>query len=161
MFTLRTTLLSLAALTSPALAEHLRIVWSKGDFSTISGPNGGNQNGHWSNFAIIDKNGDAIFTDAYPGGYAACQIDDGREFAIEGLCWSAPRKFLCVSNIAGNPQSCEVKDNNGNSLGKAEGNTNWDFIGIAIGSTGGCVVEIDTEDSCPAMGQDGNDLHVI
>ncbi|KAF5536674.1 hypothetical protein FNAPI_11666 [Fusarium napiforme] len=112
MFTLR----SLAALTSPAFIEHLRIVWSKGDFSTISGPNGGNQNSHWSNFALIDKNGDAIFTEAYPGGYVACQIDVGREFAIEGICWSAPRKFLCISNIAGNPQSCEVKDNDGNSL---------------------------------------------
>ncbi|KAH7150917.1 hypothetical protein DER46DRAFT_689540 [Fusarium sp. MPI-SDFR-AT-0072] len=126
-------LLSLAALTCPVFAEHLRIVWSEGDF-TISGPNGGNQKGHWNNFAIIDKNGDAIFTKVYPGGYTACQIDDGRKFAIEGIYWSAPRKFLCVSNTAGNPQSCEVKDNDGNSLGKAEGNTNWDFIGIAIGS---------------------------
>ncbi|CVL06830.1 uncharacterized protein FMAN_11926 [Fusarium mangiferae] len=109
----------------------------------------------------MDRNGDAIFTEAYPDGYAASQIDDGREFAIEGICWSASRKFLCVSNIAGNPQSCEVKDNNGNSLGKAEENTKWDFIGIAIGSTGGCVVEIDTEDSRPPMGEDGTDLHVI
>lgn len=89
------------------------------------------------------------------------KIDDGREFAIEGICWSAPRNFVSVFNIAGNPQSCKVKDNNGNSVVKAEGNTNWNFIGIAIGSTGGCVVEIDTEDSCPATSEDGNDLHVI
>ncbi|KAF4333298.1 hypothetical protein FBEOM_12884 [Fusarium beomiforme] len=160
MLSLRS-IMSLAALTSPTFAEHLRVVWSKGDFATISGPNGGNQNGHFSNFAIIDRNGDAIFTEAYPGGYAVCQIDDGHEFAIEGMCWSAPRKFHCVSNFAGNPESCEVKDSNGNSLGKAGGNTNWDFIGIAIASSSGCVVEIDTEDACPAVGEDGNNLHVV
>ncbi|KAF5561599.1 hypothetical protein FPHYL_6092 [Fusarium phyllophilum] len=57
MFTIRTTLLSLAALTSSVVDEHLRIVWSKGDFSTISGPNGGNQNGQaWTGpFRIVDS----------------------------------------------------------------------------------------------------------
>ncbi|OQD68466.1 hypothetical protein PENDEC_c035G03563 [Penicillium decumbens] len=160
MAPLRTALLFLMASSATVYAEHLRVVWSDGDFSTISGPAGGNTNGHYSGFAIINDKGEAIYDQAYPDQHAPCYQHGGREFTIEGDCWNTPRKFKCVADFGGHPESCEVKDGDGNSLGTGDGKTDTEFIGIAIGQSASCVVEFDSDgDGCPV--DDGNGpLHV-
>ncbi|KAJ5246326.1 hypothetical protein N7468_001309 [Penicillium chermesinum] len=159
------TLLFLAAMTSSAMAEHVRVVFSAGDFSTISGPDGGSsQSGHYSGFAIVRDNGDAIYNNGNPDDHSPCySTGGGRTFTIEGDCWASPRTFHCEADFAGHPKTCEVKDQNGNSLGTGEGQTDTTFIGISIGQDASCVVEFDTDDvqgnSCPV--DDGNGpLHV-
>ncbi|KAL4884078.1 hypothetical protein BJY04DRAFT_215954 [Aspergillus karnatakaensis] len=142
-------------------AEKVRVVWSMGDFSTISGPSG-NEHGHYKGFAIVNEDGDAIYDQAYPDDHAACyNTGDGREFTIEGDCWDTSRTFKCKGAFSGHPETCEVLDGDGNSLGKSEGKTDTTFIGIAIGMDGSCVVEFETDgDGCPI--DDGNGpLHVV
>ncbi|KAJ6079699.1 hypothetical protein N7467_009452 [Penicillium canescens] len=161
MFSLRTALLCLMAASGSVYAEHLKVVWSSGSFSTISGPAGGNTNGHYSGFAIINDAGEAIYDQGFPDDHAPCyNTDDGREFTIEGDCWSTPRKFKCMADFGGHPETCEVKDGNGNSLGTGNGQTDTTFIGISIGQDSSCVVEFDSDsDGCPV--DDGNGpLHV-
>lgn len=161
MPSLRNTLISLAAVSfsTNAYAAHLKVAWSNGGFSTISGPGAGNENGHYSGFAVINDAGEAVYDSDYPDDHAPCySTGDGREFNLEGGCWKNPRKFKCKSNLAGNPQSCEVLDKDGNSLAKGEGKTDTTFIGIAIGQDSTCVVEFDTDEDedCPK----DSDLHV-
>ncbi|PKY09365.1 hypothetical protein P168DRAFT_278855 [Aspergillus campestris IBT 28561] len=161
MPSLRASLLLLIAATSTAVnGERLKVVWSSGSFSTVSGP-AGNESGNYNGFAIFDEAGKAIYDQGTPDNHSPCySTDDGREFTIEGDCWDTPRKFKCKSNLAGNPQTCEVKDGNGNSLGKGDGKTDTTFIGIAIGMDSSCVVEFDADShNCPE--DDGNGpLHV-
>ncbi|BCS20294.1 uncharacterized protein APUU_20726S [Aspergillus puulaauensis] len=156
-----TVLFLLAATTATVSAEHLKVVFSAGDFSTISGPAGGNTNGHYAGFAIINDNGDAIYNDGTPDDHSPCyNTGDGREFTIEGDCWSSPRTFKCKADFAGHPDTCEVKDADGNSLGTGKGETDTTFIGISIGQDSSCVVEFESDsDGCPI--DDGNGpLHV-
>ncbi|KAJ5666929.1 hypothetical protein N7462_011338 [Penicillium macrosclerotiorum] len=156
-----TALLLLAATSATVYAEHLKVVWSAGDFSTISGPAGGNTNGHYAGFAIINDAGEAIYNDGFPADHSPCyNTDGGREFTIEGACWSTARKFKCLADFAGHSQDCEVKDGDGNSLGTGEGQTDTIFIDIAIGQDASCVVEFESDsDGCPV--DDGNGpLHV-
>ncbi|KAL4962419.1 uncharacterized protein BDV14DRAFT_210579 [Aspergillus stella-maris] len=162
MAILRTTLLTLLAATTPlVLAEHLKVVFSSGSFSTISGPAGGNTNGHYSGFAIVNDNGDAIYDNGFPDDHSPCyNTGDGRTFTIEGDCWSTPRTFHCLADFGGNPESCEVRDGDGNVLGSGDGQSDTTFIGISIGTDASCVVEFDSDsDGCPI--DDGNGpLHV-
>ncbi|KAJ4256089.1 hypothetical protein NW762_009165 [Fusarium torreyae] len=154
MPSLRTIFFSLlaASFSSTAIAEHLRAVWSSGGFSTVSGPSG-NENGHYTGFAILNDDGVAIYTKAYPDNHAPCySTGSGREFTLgNDPCWNQVRKFRCRCSLAGNPEACEVKDKDGNSLGTSEGKTDTTFIGIAIAQDATCVVEFDTEDgeTCP------------
>lgn len=157
------TFLYMLAAAAPIYAEHLKVVWSAGDFSTISGPAGGNQNGHYSGFAIINDAGDAIYDQGFPDDHSPCyNTGDGRTFTIEGDCWATPRKFHCKADFAGHPDSCAVQDGDGNELGSGDGQTDTNFIGIAIGQDASCVVEFesdDTDTACPK--DDGNGpLHV-
>jgi hypothetical protein len=156
MAPLRTAFLLLAASSATVFAEHLRAVWSAGDFSTVSGPQGGNTNGHSSGFAIFNDNNEHIYNMAYPDDHAPCYTGDGREMTIEGNCWKTPRVFKCKSDFGGHPETCEVKDGDGNSLGTGEGQTNTEFIGIAISQDGGCVVEFESDsDGCKVDNGDG------
>lgn len=161
MPSLRASLLLLAAATSTVVSgERLKAVWSAGDFSTISGPTG-NESGHFKRFAIFDSAGKAIYSQPYPGDHSPCyNKGDGREFTIEGDCWDTARKFKCKSDFGAHPEYCEVKDKDGKSLGTGEGKSNTEFIGIAIGMSGACVVEFDAKShNCPE--DDGNGpLHV-
>lgn len=161
MVSLRTTLLCLMATSATVYGEHLKVVWSSGDFSTISGPAGGNTNGHYKGFAIINDAGTAIYNQGTPDDHSPCyNTGDGREFTIEGSCWSSPRKFKCKSDFGGHPSTCEVKDGDGNSLGTGKGQEDTTFIGISIGQDASCAVEFDSDsDGCPE--DDGNGpLHV-
>ncbi|OJJ52514.1 hypothetical protein ASPSYDRAFT_51926 [Aspergillus sydowii CBS 593.65] len=156
--TLKTILFLLTATSATVSAEHLKVVFSAGDFGAIGG-----SNGNYASFAIINDNGDAIYNDGTPADRSPCyNTGDGREFTIEGDCWSTPRTFKCKSDFAGHPSTCEVKDGDGNSLGTGEGVTNTNFVGIAIGEDSTCVVEFDSDDGgdgCPV--DDGNGpLHV-
>ncbi|KAL4862793.1 hypothetical protein BDV12DRAFT_178353 [Aspergillus spectabilis] len=160
---LSTALLFLAA-TTPIHAEHLKVVISQGTFSTITGPNGeGGGSGQYKGFAIFNEAGEAIYDQAYPDDHSPCyNTGDGRTFTIEGDCWATARQFHCESDFAGFPQNCDVRDADGNVLVSAQGQTNTDFIGIAIGQDGSCVMEFDSDDNgttCPV--DDGNGpLHV-
>lgn len=161
MHSIRTALLCLMATSATVYAEHLRVVWSSGEFSTISGPKGGSSSGHSSGFVILNDNDEAIYDSSYPDDHSPCyNTGDGREFTIEGDCWDSPRKFHCKSSFAGHPEDCEVKDGDGNSLGSGEGQKDTTFIGIAIGTDASCVVEFESDgDGCPV--DDGNGpLHV-
>lgn len=151
-----------ASLSTTAVAEHLRAVWSSGDFSTISGPSGGSQSGHSHGFTILKDDGTAIYSQGYPGDHAPCyNVDDGREFTLgNDPCWKSVRKFKCKSEFSGAPGSCEVKDKDGNSLGTGEGKTDTTFIGIAIAQDSACVVEFNTDDdeNCPADADNNLDV---
>lgn len=155
MVSLRTALVSLAAisLSSTAYAEHLRVVWSSGRFSTISGPSGGgSQSNGYSGFAIIRDDGVAIYSKADPDNHAPCYTTgSGREFTIEGDCWNQPRKFRCRCGMNANPEACEIKGKEGYTLGSGEGQQDTTFIGIAIGTDSSCVAEFDTTEGeeCP------------
>ncbi|KAJ4055723.1 hypothetical protein NW756_003135 [Fusarium oxysporum] len=150
-----------ASLSSTIVAEHLRVVWSQGDFSTISGPSGGSQSGHSSGFTILKDDGTAIYSKAYPADHSPCyNTGDGREFTFGGDCWTKERKFRCKSSFAGDPESCEVKDQDGNSLGTGEGKTDTTFIGIAIAQDSACVVEFNTDDDEDCPKDEDNNLGV-
>lgn len=156
MPSLRSTLLGLVATSATVYAEHLKVVFSSGSFSSISGPAGGNTNGHYNGFAIINDAGEAIYNDGTPYDHVPCyNTDGGRTFTIEGDCWDTPRTFHCLADFGGSPESCEVKDGDGNSLGTGEGQSDTTFIGIAIGVDASCVIEFDSDgDGCPV--DDGN-----
>lgn len=161
MPSLRTVLLGLVVTSAAVSAEHLKVFWSAGDFSTISGPAGGSQSGHYAGFAIINDKGEAIYNQSTPDNHSPCyNTGDGREFTIEGDCWNSARKFHCKADFVGHPDTCEVKDGDGNSLGKGDGQTDTTFIGISIGMDASCVVEFESDgDNCPE--DDGNGpLHV-
>lgn len=163
MALLRSALLCLMATSATVYAEHLKVVFSAGDFSSISGPAGGNTNGHYGGFAIINDAGDAIYDNGTPDDHSPCyNTGDGRTFTIEGDCWGSPRQFKCKADFGGHPDTCEVLDGDGNSLGTGKGQTDTTFIGISIGQDASCVVEFDSDDTdqaCPK--DDGNGpLHV-
>ncbi|CZT17830.1 uncharacterized protein RCC_03666 [Ramularia collo-cygni] len=158
-FSLRHTLLCLMATSATiTYAEHLRVVWSSGTFSTISGPSG-NENGGYSGFAIINDAGEAIYDEDYPDDHVPCTYA-GRTFTIEGDCWDTGRQFSCVADFGGAPSTCEVLDSAGVSLGKADAQKDTTFIGIAIGTDASCVIEFESNGTaCPV--DDGNGpLHV-
>jgi hypothetical protein len=138
----------------------LKVVWSAGDFSTVSGPSD-NGHGHYKGFAIINEDGDAIDDQDYPDDHSACyNTGDDREFTIEGDCWDTPRTFMCKGAFSGQPETCEVKDGDGNILRTGEGQTDITFIGIAIGQDGSCVVELESDgDECP-IDDENRPLHV-
>lgn len=115
----------------------MQVIWSSGHFSTISGPTG-NEHGHSNGFAVTDGDGVELYSESYPGDYSPCMTGDGRSFTLTSTCWSRERKFKCVCNLGGNPESCEVRDSGDNVLSSAEGNTETNFIGIAIAQEGAC-----------------------
>ncbi|KAL4976422.1 hypothetical protein BDW66DRAFT_150983 [Aspergillus desertorum] len=154
---LRTLALGLTLLAAAATAEHLKVVWSSGSFSAI-----GDQTARYNGFAIIRENGEAIYNDGTPRDKSPCfKTGDGRTFQIEGDCWASGRQFHCKSDFGGSPETCEVRDANGNVLGTGVGQKDTTFIGISIGMDATCVVEFDSDDAghCPV--DDGNGpLHV-
>lgn len=156
----KNTLLILAAAAATAQAERLRVVWSAGSFSALAGPKGaGGGSGYSTNFAIINEDGDAIYEESTPYDYSPCFQYDGRDFQIAGDCWdSYSFRFFCVANFAGEPESCAVKDYDGNVLDEGESKSNIEFKGIAIDTAGACVAEFESDgDGCPL----DNDLRAI
>lgn len=163
MVFLRNALLSLALATSTVYADKLKVAFSAGAFSTISGSGTGSESGHYSSFAIINDDGTAIYDHGSPDDHSPCyNTGGGRTFTIEGDCWATPRQFHCEADFGGFPKSCSVMDADGNVLGEGEGKTDTTFIGISIGQDGTCVVEFDSDDSgTPCPQDDGNGpLHV-
>ncbi|KAF5013360.1 hypothetical protein FDECE_607 [Fusarium decemcellulare] len=146
-----------SSFSTPTFAEHLRVVWPQGDFEAISGPSG-NEIGHYSGFTIVNDDGNSIYTQDYLDDHSPCYTGDGREFTIEGGCWKQARKFKCICNIAGDPETCEIKDKDSNSFGTGYGQTYTTFIGIAISQESSCAVEFNTEDDEDYPTD--NDLHV-
>ncbi|KAL5333383.1 hypothetical protein BJX70DRAFT_403619 [Aspergillus crustosus] len=149
MPSIHTTLIPLLAAMGPALvsAEHLRVVFSNGAFSSIAN----------------NDAGDAIYDDGTPKDHSPCfHQEGGRTFTIGGDCWTTTRTFNCEAAFDGSPDNCAVSDENGNVLGSGVGQESTTFIGIAIGVDASCVVEFDSDDSgdgCPV--DDGNGpLHV-
>ncbi|KAM0692081.1 hypothetical protein Q7P36_008282 [Cladosporium allicinum] len=151
MPSLRSIALALAASFTLAQAEHLRVVWSAGTWGAIGGPSGDGQNGHYDGFAIIRDDNEPVYTEAYPSGYAACfSTGDGRTFEICGDCWDSCFRFKCISDLGGHPESCEVQDGSGKTIGTGTEMKDTDFIGIAIGIDSTCVVEFESDGGgCP------------
>jgi len=143
--------LALAASFTLAQAEHLRVVWSAGTYGAIGAPGGSGENGHYDDFAIIRDDGEPVYTESYPYGYAPCfSTGDGRTFEICGDCWDSCFRFKCESNLAGHPDSCEVQDGSGGVIDSNSAMTDTDFIGIAIGIDATCVVEFESDGGgCP------------
>ncbi|KAL5339933.1 hypothetical protein BJX70DRAFT_397175 [Aspergillus crustosus] len=160
---LSTAILLLAA-SAPIHAERLKVVWSQGSFSTITGPNGEcGGSGVYNGFGIFNSDRVIIYDQAYPDDHSPCyNTGDGRTFTIEGDCWGSARQFHCLADFGGFPQDCSVLDASGNVLASGSGRTDTDFIGIAIGQDGTCVLEFDSEDNGTACPEDtGNGpLHV-
>lgn len=154
-------LLVLVTAAATAQAERLRVVWSAGSFSAMAGPKGaGGGSGYKTGFAIINEDGEAIYDEDYPYDYAPCFQNDGRDFEIVGECWdSYSFMFHCVADFGGNPESCAVKDWEGNVLAEGESGSGTDFKGISINTGGACVAEFESDGpGCPA---DDNDLYAI
>lgn len=142
---------TVAVLATAAQAEHLRVVWSSGSFSTVGGESGG-----YKGFAILNDAGEAIYDQSTPNDHSPCyNTDGGRTFTIDGDCWDTPREFHCESSFGGLPESCSVADGDGNVLGEGTGQKDTEFIGISIGQDSTCVVEFDSDGGgCPV--DDGN-----
>jgi hypothetical protein len=155
MPSLQSIALALAASFTLAQAEHLRVVWSGGNFGAIGGPGGGGESGGYDSFAIIRDDGEAVYTDANPGNYAPCFLGDGRTFEICGDCWDSCFRFKCQADFGGQPDSCEVQDGSGVAIQTGSAMTDTEFIGIAIGIESTCVVEFESDGGgCPV--DDGN-----
>ena len=155
MPSLRNALLGLIAvplLSTGAMAKQkLQVVWSSGHFSTISGPAGGNTNGHDSGFAITDDKGHSLYSSGYPSDHAPCyNVDNGRTFTMSSSCFKNPRKFHCKSDFGGNPKICEVQDKDSKVVASGSGNVKDKFIGIAISQSGSCglTFELDDGETC-------------
>ncbi|KAL5340007.1 hypothetical protein BJX70DRAFT_397244 [Aspergillus crustosus] len=138
MLPIKTTLLALLAATG-ITAEHLRVIFSAGGFSSIGGT------GNYDGFVIMNDAGDAIYNHSAPADHSPCyNTDEGRTFTIEGDCWDTPRTFHCLSDFAARPESCDVSDVDGNILGTGVGQRSTTFAGITIGIDASCVVEFDS-----------------
>ncbi|KAL4745488.1 hypothetical protein BDW72DRAFT_198591 [Aspergillus terricola var. indicus] len=158
MPSLRAIVLNLTLLASAASAERLRAVWSSGSFSTI-----GDNSGKYDGFAIVRENGEAIYNTETPNGKTPCaNTGGGRIYQIEGDCWNSGRQFHCESDFGGHPETCDVRDADGNTLGEATAQTDTTWIGISIGMEATCVVEFDSDDASHCPVDDGNGpLHVV
>lgn len=119
--------------------QSINAVWSTGDFSTISGPSG-NLVGHFTGFNLIDGNGGNIYSNSAPNDKSPCQQADGYTFTLGGGCFAEGQtySFHCVAAFDGSPESCDVLDSNGDSIGSGEGDTDTNFIGISISQSGYC-----------------------
>lgn len=157
MVSLRATLLCLVATSGTVYGERLRAVWSSGSFASISGPDGGSAGSNYdSGFTILNKDGNPIYENGWPGDHSACQQYDGREWTMEGACWNKALKFYCKADFAGTPEECEVRNDQGIAIGKGVGIRNTKFIGIAIGTDASCAIEFDSDSAgCPVSEGEG------
>ncbi|KAE8134431.1 hypothetical protein BDV38DRAFT_285897 [Aspergillus pseudotamarii] len=117
----------------------LNAVWSSSTFSTIGG-RGGNHHGYSDGFALFKEDGGQVFSDPTPGGGTPCTWAPGTTFYLTGGCFpeGVQFSFNCVADFAGMPESCAVLDVYGNELSSADGNSNFNFIGISISQDGYC-----------------------
>lgn len=159
----QTILLACVAAAATAQAEHLRVVWSSGTFSTIAPPGGSGEHGYDSGFVILNDDDEAIYSSSYPYDYSPCfQYDEGRIFGIDGDCWDTQFNFQCKAGNLGNPESCSVRTTDGEVLASGEGQQDTTFIGIAIGTDSSCVVEFDSNgDGCPVYDPDNEALSAL
>ncbi|CAG8008645.1 unnamed protein product [Penicillium nalgiovense] len=156
MVSLRATLLCLVATSATVHGERLRAVWSFGSFSAMSGPSGGSQSGFYDGFAILNKAGNTIYLASYPGDHVPCEHHDGRLFTLEGDCWNKALQFWCKADFGGNPEKCEVRNDQGIAIGRGDGMKDTQFIGIAIGTDASCAIEFDSDSAgCPVSEGEG------
>lgn len=114
--------------------------WSTGSFSTIAGK-AGNENGHSAGFSLLDENGKTIYSNGFPNDRTPCQ-QGGYTFKLSGGCFAGKQEyhFECTSAFDATPKSCEVRDADDNSLNSGEGNSDIEFVGIAVAENGYCGV---------------------
>lgn len=117
--------------------QTINVIWSTGDFSTLSGPGGTNQIGHSTGFVLTDLDGNTIYSNEYPNDYRPCALE-GHTFTLTDGCFGdVEYKFRCASKN-GTPQSCEVLDSGDHVIASGEGDRDTDFFGIGIAQTGYC-----------------------
>lgn len=136
---LKAVLLGMFASTAASI-QVINAVWAVGGFSTISGPSG-NENGHSGGFSLIDQDGNTIYENSAPNDYSACQ-GNTYTFTLSGGCFGSGQQyeFACSADFDGTPEHCAVLDSSSNELASADGNTDTNFIGIAISVDGYCGV---------------------
>lgn len=118
--------------------QAINVVWSQSDFSTIAGPNGGNEYGHSSGFALLDEDGKTIWTSDYPDDHSPCyNTDGGRTFTLSADCMGS-YQFHCEADFGGDPKHCAVLDTSGREINSADGDTDTNFIGIALSTDSQC-----------------------
>lgn len=118
----------------------LNAVWSFDTFSTISGPSG-NEHGYSGGFVLLKEDGGQVFHDANPGGGTPCaNVGDGTIFSLTGGCLAdgGEFRFKCRSGFDGQPEDCSVLDKNAHEINSGIGESNTNFIGIAISTEGWC-----------------------
>lgn len=121
--------------------QTINVIFSSGEFSTLSGPSGlGNEASHSAGFALIDQDGKTIYEAPYPDDYRPC-FSDGRTFSVDMPCFAEPRTFYCKSDFGGKPEHCSVAGAAGNLIMEADGDSETTFIGIAIAIDGKCAVQ--------------------
>ncbi|KAJ5111417.1 hypothetical protein N7532_001952 [Penicillium argentinense] len=141
---LPTTLLLSTLSATPALAgQEVVAVWSSSTFST-SGKTG--THNFSAGFALVNQDGESIYSEAYPDGYNPCTFV-GQEFQLEKGCFGgAWYSFRCQATQTGIPQQCEVRGPEGNTVGTGEGEDQTDFFGVGIAKSGACRVKFELVD---------------
>lgn len=130
---------ALASLSTLALAaNNLNFIYSHGDFSTISGPAGGNTYGHQGGFTLTDADGKELWSTRDIKGYDTCiHVTGGKDFGLKSTCWEGTYNFHCWSGFSGNPNTCWARDAD-NIQWDGEADDSTTFIGIAIAQNGWC-----------------------
>ncbi|KAM0723567.1 hypothetical protein Q7P37_000554 [Cladosporium fusiforme] len=118
--------------------------WAK---STISVPGGwagkpSAQIIHTGGFSVWNERGEVVWESLAPGGYSPSSGNgEGRRFTLGGECFAPwDFKFQCKSKFDGSPDWCQVFDVGMNDLGWNYGNSDIDFYGAFITSSGSCAV---------------------
>lgn len=133
--------------------QKLNAVWSSSSFGAIGPPGGSGSNGYSEGFNLLTEDGEVVFSSKYPGGYSACGNSNdshgqaGRTFRLSGGCFAegGEFEFHCYSESL-NPDHCKVFNKDWITLAEAKGNTNTNFIGIAIGIDGYCGTSFELSD---------------
>lgn len=137
--------LALSAFPFSFANQVLHAVWSKSQFSTISGPDGqSSETNYDSGFSLIDGGtGKQLFTSE---DVAICSNVDERIQTFEYGGFTPAYKFGCQAEFSGNPEYCAVYDEKGVLMEDSKGNSSMKFIGIAITSDGYCGVSFTLKD---------------
>ncbi|KAJ5486075.1 hypothetical protein N7530_000375 [Penicillium desertorum] len=144
-----------ALFASTSYTLKLNAVWTTGSWSAIGPPGGSGSSGHTNGFSLVNEADETVWSDSYPGGYAACGGGYGHTFSLTGGCLPEGTEyhFNCWSKST-NPDKCSIRNKDGSNIALADGQSSTHFIGIALGIDGYCGTSWDLGDvDCPANTQ--------
>ncbi|KAL4744118.1 hypothetical protein BDV11DRAFT_165809 [Aspergillus similis] len=125
-------ILCATASTAAAVSNTINFIYSASSFSGIQGSGSGYSTG----FNLVDNDGNTLYSNSDPDGYAPC-MSDSENIEMTSDCWSGTWTFKCTSAFDGNPESCSAVQPDGNQY---DGTVDADLseIGIAAGTDGTC-----------------------